>query len=90
LEVEGGFAVSRRAEILALLHNIEQNQRLEHPLKRIMDVEEREEGFCVTVTDAKLALAFGKALQQAYAGELEHPPTASDKENLTRVHWRRS
>lgn len=90
LDVEGDFALSRRAEILSLLRNVEESQRLEHPLKRIMGVEDREAGFSVTVTDANLARAFGKALKHAYAGELKHPPTTGDKENLVRVHWSRS
>ena len=52
-------------------------------------VEDEGDGFVVKVTDAKLAESFGHALEKAYAGKLDSPPTTSEKENLVRVHWSR-
>lgn len=89
LTVEGGFAASHRDDLIGLIHNVEERERTEHPLKRVMAIEDAAGGFVVKTTDAKLAEALGKALKSAYAGELEHPPTTSDKENLVRVHWTR-
>ena len=89
LHVEGGFAAAHRDELMALLRHVEERQRAEHPLKRIMAVRNEGPGFVVTVTDAKLAQSLGRALESAYQGLLELPPTTSDTGNLVRVRWTR-
>ncbi len=89
LNVEGRFAEANRRDLEQLLRHVEERERTEHPLKRIMSVSDEGAGFTVTVTDGDLAMAFGNALESAYQGELEHPPTTSDTENLVRVRWRR-
>jgi len=89
LTVEGAFAASHRDDVIGLVHNVEERERTEHPLKRVMSIEEEGAALVVKTTDAKLAQALGKALAKAYAGKLEHPATSSDKENLVRVHWTR-
>ena len=91
IHLEGGFVAAHRDELLGLLQNIEERERAEHPLKRIMASTDEAAGFAVTVTDAKLARSFGTALHRAYEGHLELPDTAdtADNENLVRVRWRR-
>ncbi len=89
LHVEGVFAASHRAELLQRLRNVEERESAAHPLKRIMAVKDEPAGFSVTVTDAKLARALGRALKSAFDGHLELPPTTSDHENLVRVRWTR-
>lgn len=90
VHVGGAFAASHRDEIEGLVRNVEQRERGEHPLKRVMAIEDADEGgFAVTTTDAKLAEALGRALEKAYAGELVHAPTTADRENLVRVRWTR-
>jgi NMD protein affecting ribosome stability and mRNA decay len=89
LQVEGGFAASHREDLVGLIRNVEERERNAHPLKRIMQVVDVDGGLRVTTTDAKLADALGRALHHAYKGELRHPPTTSDRENLVRIHWRR-
>ncbi len=89
LHLEGDFARSHRDEIVRLLRNVEERERADHPLKRIIDIGDADGGIAVTVTDAHLAVSFGRALSRAYEGTLEHPPTTSDVENLVRVHWTR-
>ncbi len=89
LHVGGGFAVRHRDEITALLRNVEQRESTRHALKRVMAIEDEPGGFAVTTTDAKLALALGRALKKAYAGKLEQPPTTAERENLVRVRWLR-
>lgn len=86
--LEGAFVAAHREELDNLLHNIEERERAEHPLKRIMAIADEDTGFSVTVTDGKLAQSFGQALQHAYEGQLEQPPP-SDPENLVRVRWSR-
>jgi hypothetical protein len=89
VQIEGGFATAHRDELIGLIRNIESRERDAHPLKRIMRIDEGLESFRVTTTDAKLADAIGRALQHAYKGELDLPPTTSDRENLVRIHWKR-
>lgn len=87
--VEGAFATSHRDELVGLIRNIEEREKSEHPLKRIMSISDEGSGFLVKVTDSKLAESFGRALHDAYEGELEHASTTSDRENLVRVRWTR-
>jgi NMD protein affecting ribosome stability and mRNA decay len=87
LRVEGAFAREHRGDLIGLVRNVEERERAEHPLNRVMSIEENENGFVVETTNGKLAQALGRALHKAYAGQLEHPPTTADKENLVRVRW---
>jgi NMD protein affecting ribosome stability and mRNA decay len=89
LELEGDFVSGHRDELRGLLQNLEERERTEHPLKRIMAIQDEGASVVVTVTDAKLARSLGQALHRAYEGQLEQPPTTSDVENLVRVRWRR-
>ncbi len=86
--LEGAFAASHREEIEGLLRNVEEREKKEHPLKRIMRITEREEGgFEIATTDARLARGLGQALYDAYKGDLEYRFT--EIEDVLRVHWRR-
>jgi len=89
LQVAGDFAVTHRDDLIGLIRNVEERERSTHPLKRVMAIADEGAGFSVSVTDAKLVDAMGRALKHAYAGHLEHPPTTSDKENLVRARWSR-
>ena len=89
LHVEGAFATAHRDDLIGLVRNVEERERTNHPLKRVMAIRKKKDGFLVETTDAKLAQALGRALHKAYAGELDHPLTTADKENLVRVRWRR-
>jgi len=86
--VEGEFAQAHRGEIEARIRNVEEREKAERPLKRIIAIAEREGGgFEVTTTDVHLARGIGEALHDAFQGELEYRFAESD--GLTRVHWRR-
>jgi NMD protein affecting ribosome stability and mRNA decay len=89
LQVEGAFAAAHRDDLIGLLRNVEERERRNHPLKRVMAIRKKKDGFIVETTDAKLAQALGRALRKAYAGALDEPPTSEEKENLVRVRWRR-
>jgi len=85
---EGDFAASHRQEIVGLVRNLEEREKREHPLKRIMRVSEPEgPEIEIATTDAHLARGIGEALHHAYQGNLDYHYT--DEENLLRVHWRR-
>jgi len=85
LTLEGPFFQAHREEIMHLVHNHEQRERAEHPLQRIMAVEEQDGEVLVTTTDIHLARGIGEAVRHAYQGELEFH--YNPEENLLRVHW---
>lgn len=87
LTLSGQFLAEHKDEILHLVRNVEQRERAEHPLKRIMDVEEQEKGLVITFTDPHLARGVGEAVEDAYQGELDFQYT--EGEYLLRVTWQR-
>ena len=87
LTLGGTFFADHRQEILNLIHHAESEARAEHPLERIMEIEEREERTVITFTDAHLAHGIGEALRHAYQGELDSRYT--DEDALLRVSWSR-
>jgi NMD protein affecting ribosome stability and mRNA decay len=89
LQVEGAFAAAHRDELIGLVRHVEERERSDHPLKRVMAIRKKKGGFVAETTDGKLARALGRAMSSAYAGELELPRTTADTENVVRVRWRR-
>lgn len=72
---------------MRLLEHRAERARTEHPLQRIMAIEEREGGVLVTTTDVHLARGLAEALHHAHQGELSL--RYEDAQNLLRAHWRR-
>lgn len=87
VHVGGEFFAARRDELLALLHHHEEKEKAEHPLARIMAIEDESGGILVTTTDIHLARDLGEALHHAYQGKLEY--FYNESENLLRVRWHR-
>ncbi|MDH4217055.1 MAG: BCAM0308 family protein [Gallionella sp.] len=85
LTLKGEFYQTHRAEIMHLVRNHEKRERLEHPLHRIMDVEDKDSATLVTTTDIHLARGLGEALHHAYQGELDFH--YNPEQNLLRVSW---
>lgn len=85
LAMQGEFFSAHRDEIMRLVHNHEKHERAEHPLKRIMAVEEKDGATLVTTTDIHLARGIGEALHHAYQGELKFH--YNPEQNLLRVNW---
>lgn len=85
LSLKGDFFQAHRDEIMHLVLNHENHERAEHPLKRIMTVEEDEGTTVVTTTDIHLARGMGEALHRAYQGELNYH--YNPEQNLLRVSW---
>ena len=69
--VNGSFAMSHRGEILHLARHQEQQENREHPLHRIMGVEEKPNSIVIKTTDIHLPRAIGEALRHAYKGSLK-------------------
>lgn len=86
LTLQGEFFATHGEEIMNLVHNVEKHERTEHPLKRIMAVEDKKDGgILITTTDLHLARGIGEALHHAYQGELKFH--YNKEENLLRVSW---
>ena len=85
LTMKGAFLQSHHDEIMHLVRNHEKHERAEHPLKRIMEVEEKNGETLVTTTDIHLARGIGEALHHAYQGKLEFH--YNPEQNLLRVSW---
>ena len=85
--LQGEFFLAHREEILQLAQNVEKRERAEHPLKRIMAIEEKDGERLITTTDIHLARAIGEAIHHAYQGDLEFH--YNPEEYLLRVHWAR-
>ena len=85
--VRGEFARAHRAEIGHLARNLEEREKKEHPLKRIIALREEADQLVITTTDTHLARNIGDALHHAYQGELAYDP--SESESLLRVSWER-
>lgn len=87
LTLRGDFLTEHRDEIMNLIHNYEQHEKTEHPLKRIMSSEEQAEGTVISFTDAHLARGIGEAIHHAYEGDIDYQYTKEDI--MLRVTWAR-
>lgn len=87
VSIEGPFSRSHRDEVVNLVRNIESREKAEHPLQRIMSVDEQGDDLLVTTTDIHLARDIGKALEDAYKGDMDFH--YNKDEYLLRIRWRR-
>jgi len=84
--IGGAFARGHREEIVGLVRHVEEREKAEHPLQRILKLEERGEELLVSTTDPHLARGIGDALHHAYHGELDYR-YPDDEGDLLRVSW---
>ena len=85
--LKGAFLAGHRDEVLNLVMARAERARLEHPLQRIIGMQDVASGVLVTTTDGHLARGIGVALRDAFKGQLEI--TFSKDENLVRATWSR-
>ena len=85
--IKGEFFKEHRDEIIATITSKEDREKAEHPLQRIMAIEDVREGLQVKTTDSHLARGIGEALYDAYKGDLKLK--YSRDENLLRATWKR-
>jgi hypothetical protein len=85
--IAGGFVATRKDEIIHLARHQEEREKAEHPLHRIMAIDEEKGAIVVRTTDIHLPRRIGEALRHAYHGELDFH---YDEEAYSiRVQWRR-
>jgi NMD protein affecting ribosome stability and mRNA decay len=85
--LKGDFLAGHRDDIVQLARNREAHEKAEHPLARVMAIQDVEAGLLITTTDMNLARNIGEAVNSAYKGELEYHYNKA--ENLLRVFWAR-
>lgn len=83
----GEFVIRHRDEILSLARNIEATEKREHPMNRIIEIRDVDDQIRLTTTDVHLPRRIGKAIQDAWDGNLD---VHFDEEGyFTRIVWRR-
>jgi NMD protein affecting ribosome stability and mRNA decay len=87
VRLSGTFHGEHRAEIEGLVRHVEEREKKEHALKRVMAIREDGGDLVITTTDERLARGIGEAIHHAYQGELDYEFT--ERENVLRVQWRR-
>jgi len=87
VSISGTFFEGHRDEIVNLIHNVEELEKGEHPLERMIAIRDDPEGTSVTTTGVHLARRIGEALESAYKGKLI--VQYADQEEHVRVSWNR-
>jgi hypothetical protein len=87
LTLEGPFYESHRDELMRLVRNEAESEREQHPMNRIMTVEEQPDHAVVATTDIHTPHRIGNALERSYQGDLE--VQYGDHEYSVTVRWRR-
>ena len=86
--LKGAFLADHRDEILNLVMARAERAREQHPMQRIIGMQDVSRGVLVTTTDGHLARGIGVALRDAFKGELDL--AFSKEDNLVRATWSRS
>jgi hypothetical protein len=87
LTIVGGFVPRHKEEILHLARHQEEQEKAEHPLHRIMSIQEEDGAIVVQTTDIHLPRRIGAALRHAYRGELDFH--YEEEAYFIRVRWTR-
>jgi len=87
LILSGGFLAAHAAEIANLARNVEAAEKHDHPMQRIMALENSDGRIVITTTDIHLPRRIGHAIVDAYKGDLD---THYDETGyFVRLNWRR-
>lgn len=87
LVLEGPFVEGHVDEIVHLVRNEAERERLEHPMHRVMEIAPGPSRIQVATTDIHLPQRLGEAVKRAFDGELTVKYGPDDYS--ARVHWRR-
>ena len=84
--VHGEFAKHHKPEMIGLMRNEEAAENREHPLNRIISIDESDAGLTVNTTDIHLPRRIGEALEAAFNGSIDMK--FDDNAYFVRVDWR--
>ncbi|MFQ5992555.1 MAG: BCAM0308 family protein [Nitrospiraceae bacterium] len=85
--LKGQFFNEHREEIFGLIRNEEAKAKAEHPLSRLMKIEQQDDATVISTTDTHLPRRIGDALHHAYKGEFNFHYDAG--EEFTQAFWTR-
>lgn len=88
VEIKGDFVKAHGEEIFNLIRNVEEAEKGEHPLERIMAMTDEDNRTLVTTTGVHIARRIGEALARSYNGDYSFQ--YADAEKSIRVSWERS
>jgi NMD protein affecting ribosome stability and mRNA decay len=71
LTLRGAFALRHAEEIKGLVRNVEEAEKSQHPLQRLIAVEDGKDSIVITTTGIHLPRRLGHAIEHAYKGQLE-------------------
>jgi hypothetical protein len=71
LRLSGARLANLKSEIINLARHQEEAERAEHPLNRIMGIEEAPDGIVISTTDIHLPRRIGEAIDRAHKGDLK-------------------
>ena len=85
--LRGDFAREHKEEMIHLARHQEEAEKNEHPLNRIISIEEDAHGVVINTTDIHLPRRIGEAVHRAFHGEIED---IFEKDGyFLRVNWTR-
>lgn len=87
VSLSGGFVGQHREEIVSLARHLEELEKREHALNRILAIRERPGVLEITTSDIHLPRRIGEALASAYQGALDFH--YEPERYFLRVHWSR-
>lgn len=89
LTLSGDFFKSHKKEIIRMVRHTEEKEKAEHPLERIMNIEEQadEQSTVINFTGLHLAKCTGDALQHAYKGQFDFE--YSGRDDALHAAWQR-
>jgi NMD protein affecting ribosome stability and mRNA decay len=77
--------LEHREEILQLIRNVEQHEKAEHPLERLMEVEESDGRLVITTTGIHIARQIARKLVRRFHKRAR--VRYADEESLVHVDW---
>ena len=87
LTLGGCYNAEERAELIRIARNEADREGREHPMHRIMAIDERDGQVEITTTDIHLPQRIGEALKRAHRGELH--VHYGDDEYSVHARWHR-
>jgi len=87
LTLSGAFVTAHKEDMLQLARHQEEQEKAEHPMHRIMKIEEGRNSIVISTTDLHLPKRIGDAVHHAYKGELQSHYDESGY--LLRMKWNR-
>lgn len=81
----GPFVADHRDELLAIIANVEAREKTEHPMHRVLAIEQHPESVVVLTSDLHLPRRIGEALSKSHGGRLD--AHFLEDEYRVQVYW---